>query len=386
MQAGKYVADDLSPDYIVNGACSIVSAGDTEGQSLKFDDADGFIQKDLKITQTGTIYIASSVNLLRSPNTDLFAFVDGEGNYITTLRIDEGKLFVFDGSTERTLCELDENKWYKVEVVYNLSIATATVKVDGTQQGEYAVGINAASSVVIKNNSGSILLDNIKMSEQSIVPKIVRTEYYSGNTVEENSNALTHRVNKIVVYFNTAMRESYIVDAARIASDSGDSIGYNAVYDRDTNSLCLELSDSLAYFENYTIQFNNVINKRGILLKGAKKLNFSTNAPFTAFEMELMQNGHKINTVSELVNGTPVTINLGIVSNSRDSFDCTLCAAMYKDNSMISIATRGCSYTYGSANKYSFEVDYATADEINIFVISSNEAPIPLYDSFVIGE
>ena len=296
---------------------------------------------------------STDIRLQGASAINLFTILNQAGEAFVPVRIQNGQLIVHDGGKDVPVLDMEENRWYSVEASYRLAEGKYTVSVDGVDfpaEGAYVLAPQLAYGIGIENQAGTVWIDRVRFAEQAEIPRLLRAEYFAAGEVQEDQAALPHTVDEIRLYFNTAMREPAIISAASLQSAGGDAVAYTAEYHAGENCLYIWPDCQLEYFTDYVLSLADATGKGG--KKSAKPLTveFSTNAPFTAFEMALIQNGKEIQTVSQLQAGEPVMVELNIISNQQEGFDFVFCAGVYAQQSMTGLYTQACRYVPGQDN------------------------------------
>lgn len=371
MQNGNYISNDLSKKYIENGSCKIE---ENDGGNVLSFNSDGYIRKAFGGRISGTVTASCDVQISGSTQMDLFA-VDG----IVPIKIRNGMLITGDGEE---IAVLSENERHKISVEFNFAKGTFSVDSDGNKKEGYSIDKNSFKEMTIENISGTSLIDNVEIAEKAEKPEVVKVRYFSNENEEENPDKLTKDINRIKLYFNTAMREPNILTAVNLISSNGNKIEYTAEYDKSENSLLLNLQDNLTYFEKYTLKLSKAMSKQWENKNQA--VSFCTNAPFTAFETSFVQNGKALTDLSQAESGKNISVQLRAVSNLEERINFVLCAVSYNDGVMSGISTEKCTYEPGAENNFGFDILYDNADEINILILKSNEKPVPLYDAAIL--
>lgn len=388
MDTGAYVINDLAPDSLQNGNCRIEENTEGDGKILCFQGDTGYIRKTLDISQGGTVTASADIRLQGASAINLFTILNQAGEAFVPVRIQNGQLIVHDGGKDVPVLDMEENRWYSVEASYRLAEGKYTVSVDGVDfpaEGAYVLAPQLAYGIGIENQAGTVWIDRVRFAEQAEIPRLLRVEYFAAGEVQEDQAALPHTVDEIRLYFNTAMREPAIISAASLQSAGGDAVAYTAEYHAGENCLYIWPDCQLEYFTDYILSLADATGKGGEKSAKALTVEFSTNAPFTAFEMALIQNGKEIQAVSQLQAGEPVMVELNIISNQQEGFDFVFCAGVYAQQSMTGLYTQACRYVPGQDNIYSFSMDWNGGEEIDLFVLASNAKPAPLYDAAVIA-
>ena len=388
MKNGSYVVNDLAPDFLQNGKCQVRENTERSGKSLCFQGG-GYIRKILNIPQGGTVAASADIFLQESPAINLFTVLDQAGEAFVPVRIQDGQLIAKDNGEDVPILNVEDNCWYSIRVDYQLAAGEYTVAVDDEifpADGEYTMTPQLAYGIGIENQAGEVWIDRVQFAEQAETPQLLRTEFFAAGALQQDLAALPHTVDEIRLYFNTAMREPDIIRTVSLQAGGGEAVPYTAAYAVGENCLYIRPDSQLTHFTDYTLTLVGAAGKGGKKFTQAPAVVFSTNAPFTAFEMSLTQNGKEIRSVSQLQTGTPVLVTLNVVSNQQTDFDFVLCAGVYARQAMTGLYTQACRYVFGGDNQYSLSMDWNGGEEIGLFVLASNTKPAPLYDARMIAE
>lgn len=388
MKNGSYVVNDLAPDFLQNGKCQVRENTERSGKSLCFQGG-GYIRKILNIPQGGTVAASADIFLQESPAINLFTVLDQAGEAFVPVRIQDGQLIAKDNGEDVPILNVEDNCWYSIRVDYQLAAGEYTVAVDDEifpADGEYTMTPQLAYGIGIENQAGEVWIDRVQFAEQAETPQLLRTEFFAAGALQQDPAALPHTVDEIRLYFNTAMREPDIIRTVSLQAGGGEAVPYTAAYAVGENCLYIRPDSQLTHFTDYTLTLVGAAGKGGKKFTQAPAVVFSTNAPFTAFEMSLTQNGKEIRSVSQLQTGTPVLVTLNVVSNQQTDFDFVLCAGVYARQAMTGLYTQACRYVFGGDNQYSLSMDWNGGEEIGLFVLASNTKPAPLYDARMIAE